>query len=41
MMSYQAYHNEVEIQSVLILDENDEPIIDLTTAYADGKLSLD
>ena len=40
-MSYQAYHNEVEIQSVLILDENDEPIIDLTTAYADGKLSLD
>lgn len=40
-MAYQAYNNEVEVQSVLILDENDSPIIDLATIYADNKISLD
>lgn len=40
-MSYQAYNNEVEVESVTILDENNSLIIDLATIYGDGKIALD
>ena len=40
-MSYQAYNNEVEVESVMILDENNSLIIDLATIYGDGKIALD
>jgi len=40
-MSYQAYNNEIEIESVLLLDEDGKQLLDLATQTVSGKIALE